>query len=123
MSDKARKTCGVTLLIMALVILISGSIPERQREPAVFRGQGITDFVIADLKELASDSLINTGDAGSLGNLPGIGPVTAEAIIKEREENGPFIFPEELVSVHGIVEAKMAQIRELLIADTGESEE
>ena len=123
MSDKARKTCGVTLLILALVILISGSIPERQHEPAVFRGQGITDIVIADLKELASDSLINTGDAGSLGNLPGIGPVTAEAIIKEREENGLFIFPEELVSVHGIGEAKMAQIRELLIADTGESEE
>ena len=123
MSDKARKTCGVTLLILALVILISGSIPERQREPAVFRGPGITDIVIADLKELASDSLINTGDAGSLGRLPGIGPVTAEAIIKEREENGPFIFPEEVVSVRGIGEAKMAQIRELLIADTGESEE
>ena len=123
MSDKARKTCGVALLITAVMMLISGSLPGGRREPEVFRGRGMTETVIPDLKELAPDSLINTGDAGSLGDLPGIGPVTAGEILKEREENGPFIFPEELVSVHGIGETKMAQIRELLIEDTGESEE
>lgn len=123
MSDKTRKTCGITLLIIAAMMLISGSLPDGRRETAVFRGRGITETVIPDLKGIAPDSLINTGDAGLLGNLPGIGPVTAEKILKEREENGTFIFPEELVSVHGIGETKMAQIRELLIADTGESEE
>ena len=123
MSDKTRQTRGLPLLSTAAVTLISGFLPDGRREPAVFRGRGITETVIPDLKELATDSLINTGDAGLLGDLPGIGPVTAEEILKEREENGPFIFPEELVSVHGIGETKMAQIRELLIADTGESEE
>ena len=86
MSDKTRKTCGITLLIIAAVMLISGFLPDGRREPAVFRGRGITETVIPDLKELATDSLINTGDAGLLGDLPGIGPVTAEEILKEREK-------------------------------------
>ena len=45
---------------------------------------------------------LNTATAGELESLPGIGQVRSEAIIADREENGPFRFPEELIRVPGI---------------------
>ncbi len=47
---------------------------------------------------------INTADAETLMDLPGIGEVKAAAIIAYREENGPFRYPEELLNVKGIGE-------------------
>ncbi len=123
MSDKVRKTCGIVLLAITAGMLVIGFLPGQQREPETLNGRQMTEIVLPGLKELAPDSLINTGNAVMLEQLPGIGPVTAQAIVKERDEHGPFVFPEELECVHGIGEAKMEQIRELLIADPGESEE
>ena len=36
--------------------------------------------------------------------LPGIGPARAQAIVADREANGPFRIPEELTRVDGIGE-------------------
>ena len=45
---------------------------------------------------------INTASAGELQALPGIGQVRAEGIVADREENGPFRYPEEIARVSGI---------------------
>jgi len=46
---------------------------------------------------------VNTADADTLSKeLTGIGPALAAAIIREREENGPFTSPEDLARVRGI---------------------
>ncbi len=45
---------------------------------------------------------VNTATVEELTTLPGIGEVTAEAIITYREENGPFTALEELDTVSGI---------------------
>lgn len=46
---------------------------------------------------------INTADAPTLAaELQGIGPALAEAIVKDRAENGPFETPEALARVRGI---------------------
>lgn len=53
---------------------------------------------------------LNTATSAQLEELPGVGPVTAEAIIAFRTEHGPFGSVEELLDVSGIGEATLAEI-------------
>ncbi|GAB2716569.1 hypothetical protein GCM10027172_09440 [Halomonas garicola] len=55
---------------------------------------------------------VNTADAELLGELPGIGPSRAEALIKEREANGEFKDADDLTRVSGIGEATVDKIRD-----------
>lgn len=55
---------------------------------------------------------VNTADATQLQSLPGIGPVTAAAIIAHRESSGAFRSVDELVAVRGIGPATLAQLRD-----------
>lgn len=45
---------------------------------------------------------VNTAGLDELMTLPGIGPVLGQAIVDDREENGPFSCLEELTRVKGI---------------------
>jgi competence protein ComEA len=58
---------------------------------------------------------VNTASAEQLDTLPGIGPSTAAAIIAHREEHGPFTSVEQLLDVRGIGEAKLSQMRDLVV--------
>lgn len=53
---------------------------------------------------------LNTADAAALDTLPGVGPVTAEAILSWRAEHGGFTAVEELLEVDGIGDATLADI-------------
>lgn len=57
---------------------------------------------------------INTADASALDALPGVGPATAEAIIKDREENGPFASIEDIMRVSGIGEKKFENLKDAI---------
>ncbi len=57
---------------------------------------------------------LNQADAAELETLPGVGPATAAAIISHRETNGPFQRVEDLLSVRGIGDAKLAAIADLV---------
>ena len=54
---------------------------------------------------------INSAALEELETLPGVGPVTAQAIISHREEAGPFASLEDLLEVSGIGPATFAEIR------------
>ena len=53
---------------------------------------------------------VNTASKEILMQLPGVGEVTAMEILVEREAHGPFRYPEDLLSVKGIGEKKLADM-------------
>jgi competence protein ComEA len=70
-------------------------------------------------QEDAPDSLLegekidlNTADVSDLQRLPGIGATRAQAIVADREENGPFQSVEEVTRVSGIGDGILAQIQD-----------
>ena len=59
---------------------------------------------------------INTAGTAELTSLPGIGNTRAEAIIKYRDQNGPFKSPSDIKNVPGIGESLYSGIEELICA-------
>ncbi|GEK47460.1 hypothetical protein HPA02_17430 [Bisbaumannia pacifica] len=57
---------------------------------------------------------VNQADAEMLAELPGIGPSKAQAIIEDRESNGPFSDPDDLTRVSGIGPATVEAMRDQL---------
>ncbi|MGZ5352899.1 MAG: helix-hairpin-helix domain-containing protein [Actinomycetota bacterium] len=57
---------------------------------------------------------VNTATADQLETLPGIGEVTAQAIIDHRTENGPFTSVDQLLDVSGIGDVTLEGIRDLV---------
>ncbi|WP_102337551.1 ComEA family DNA-binding protein [Collinsella provencensis] len=54
---------------------------------------------------------INLANVEELDTLPGIGPSTAQSIVDDREANGPFASPEDLMRVSGIGEKKFEKLK------------
>lgn len=59
---------------------------------------------------------LNTATLEQLDTLPGVGPVTAQAILSWREEHGSFASVDDLLDVKGIGEATLAELRDLVSA-------
>ena len=57
---------------------------------------------------------VNAATAAQLEGLPGIGPVTAAAIVEHRERVGPFGSVESLADVSGIGPVKLSRIEHLV---------
>lgn len=57
---------------------------------------------------------INTATVEQLDTLPGVGESTAQKIIADREENGPFSSPEDLKRVSGIGDKKYEDLADLI---------
>lgn len=57
---------------------------------------------------------LNSATAADLDALPGVGPSTAEKIIADRDANGPFAAPEDLMRVSGIGPKKFEALKELI---------
>jgi len=54
---------------------------------------------------------LNTATLGQLEELPGVGPVTAKAILGFRAQSGPFKRVDDLLSVHRISRKRLDKIR------------
>lgn len=59
---------------------------------------------------------LNRATVEQLDTLPGVGPVTAEAIVAWREEHGRFSSVDDLLDVKGIGDATLAELRDLVVA-------
>ena len=103
------------LLLAACVILAGWAVLDGY-EPAK-RTHYAASGIGADIRPIPVQTgalAVNTADAATLDELPGIGPATAEAILAERELNGPFFYPEDLMQVYGIGEKKLEAFRDML---------
>lgn len=54
---------------------------------------------------------LNTATATELEQLPGIGPATAQAIVRFREKSGPFQRVEDLLAIRRISKARLEKLR------------
>ncbi|GAB2803736.1 hypothetical protein GCM10027040_35110 [Halomonas shantousis] len=55
---------------------------------------------------------LNNADIETLAQLPGIGEVKAQAIVADRESNGPYQSAEDLTRVDGIGPATVEQLKD-----------
>lgn len=72
--------------------------------------QGVAASSVGSSSSASALVSLNSADAAALDTLPGVGPVTAQAILKWREENGPFGSVDDLLEISGIGEATLAKI-------------
>lgn len=63
---------------------------------------GVTPLIVVD---------VNHATLAELQSLPGVGPATAAAIVRTREERGPYLTLEDLLAVPGIAETRLEQLR------------
>ena len=82
---------------------------------------GVIIDLSPDMSTVSAESQkinINTAAEWLLDALPGIGPERAEAIIAYREQNGDFLYVEELMQVPGIGEATFEALKDYIkVAD------
>jgi comEA protein len=64
-----------------------------------------------------ADIDINSADAETLAQLPGIGGILAERIIRYREENGAFQQISDIMAVDGIGQATFIKIKDYITAE------
>lgn len=88
---------GASALFMLLTALDSFLLPPPKDFSAVGR-----EAEVRQLSPMASNWLLNAGDAAALDELPGIGPTLAARIIENREADGAFYFPEDMMEVKGV---------------------
>lgn len=83
------------------------SVAAGEGQPAAGQGGSGSDLERAPVN-------INTADVATLDELPGVGEATALAIVEDREANGPFTSPEDLMRVSGIGEKKFAKLEAMI---------
>ena len=107
--EKAALACAVLAILFCLLAL--KDIPHGKR--AVVRASGTETQAETPVPPDGSIR-INEADQEELMSLPGVGETLAQAILDERNTNGAFIYPEDLMAVKGIGPAKYSRIRPFL---------
>ncbi|MBI4282764.1 MAG: ComEA family DNA-binding protein [Chloroflexi bacterium] len=106
------------------ILLLAGGLTEDADPVRVNLALRVSDeahFYIPSIGEAVPTSSpvpgkldINAASVEELQTLPGIGPVKASAIVKYRQENGPFTRVEDLLLVPGIGPKTLEDLREFI---------
>ena len=111
--DAVRGGLGWLLLAACLLVLVGQAMPGKQTERLAVPATGRCASVEA-IPPPRGEVCVNTLDAEALTILPGIGPALAQAIVAEREQGGPFHYPEDLLAVRGIGQGRLEAVRHML---------
>ena len=118
MAHTGRKTLGAVLAVLAAVacaaLLAAHALPTpfAAAQTVLPRAAKRAAPVAPSLPAGTVD--VNTADVAALCTLKGVGPALAQAIVAERERNGPFSYPEDLIAVKGIGAKTLARFRDQL---------
>lgn len=66
------------------------------------------------VKDAVKEVNVNTADKEMLTQIPGVGPATADAIVKYRKANGKFKSANDLLNIKGIGEKTLAKMKPFL---------
>ena len=109
-----RSMLGWLLLAACVVLAVWAAASGYEPVPQTRYGAAGRETIVRPVPVKNGEISVNTADAALLDELPGVGPATAENILLERELNGPFYYPEDLMHVSGIGEKKLDSMRDLL---------
>ena len=125
MRKKAHRRIGMLLILLSAAMFIGVGIRAAVRgrpEGTMFFAKDSPRFIN---RAESPDGWLNVNDAEAedLIQLKGIGETIAANLISEREKNGSFYYPEDLLAVKGIGTAKLEQIRDELNFSPPDEEE
>lgn len=103
--------CAVAVLLVFHLRPKPGSVRWRTTIPRAIHGSP------AGAVPLSGNVSVNTAGVDELTTLPGVGPALAEYIIEERQRNGRFYYPEDLLCVRGIGEKTLEKLLPYLNLD------
>ena len=113
MSDRKLLIIGFTLMAVSFGLTTASAFLPGGRYAVSYSASGRMDKVTT-IGNSAGEIAVNYGSADELCKLHGIGKTLAQMIVLERNENGYFYYPEDLLSVKGIGRKKLAQFQEML---------
>jgi competence protein ComEA len=95
---------------------VGAAVLEAVRDHVRFSGVAASNISSSAASTSGGMVSLNRATAKALEALPGIGPRRAEAIVRDRERNGPFPSVDALTRIPGIKPALVARVRQRLQA-------
>ena len=115
MSERGKKAAGCLLLLACfLLCLLPFLMNGRDLTQRYRAGDNVSVPIVPTETETGGIIRLNAADAEELQELPGIGETYSALIVSERNEHGPFYYPEDLLSVKGIGPKTLQKFRGLL---------
>ncbi|MBR4080787.1 MAG: helix-hairpin-helix domain-containing protein [Clostridia bacterium] len=115
-----KRRIGMALLLLAAAALVCCiRLPAARRSVTMTASGAAVKVEPIPIKR--GEVPVNTADAALLDTLPGIGEGISQEIIAEREADGPFFYPEDLMQVKGIGDKRLEAIYDMLDLASGET--
>ncbi len=110
-----RRVLGWLLAFLCAAAPVAGLLlGTRQAAPDRIRAVPHAPADVSPVEIPHGEVDVNGGDAEELSRLRGVGETVSALILAEREANGPFRYPEDLLTVRGIGPATLAGFRDAL---------